>query len=298
MDVAHPGGGLPTRVSPSQVASFGSCQLRYYFATVLGWREPASPASTQGVLVHATLEHLYLLPPDQRTRDRAGQLLRERAQVLFADPGYEPFRADQQLATQAFAAVGNLFTLEDPAGLDVEQDGLESPVQAVLDGVSFGGRLDRRTGGAVPRITDYKSGAKPAPAYLADKLTQLYLYAAAELESGGQVAEVELLYLGGQGARVRRPVFPAVIRDARKSLVTMASTSQAALADLTFQARRSPLCQYCSFRRACPQFAVSAPTPGSGESDQILTGIGLVRRSRPEPEPLEPLVDSEQDLGW
>ena len=224
-------------------------------------------------------------------------MLREHAVARLENPEYASFRADPEVATKAKPAVANVFQVEDPASLDVDPDGLEAEVVATLEGVSFGGRLDRRTGGAVPRITDYKTGAKPQPAYLEEKLLQLYLYAAAEETAGRPAAEVELLYLGGDGSRVRRPVFPEVIASAGSSLAAMRAGSQEALADLTFEAHSSPLCRFCAFKPTCPQFARSVPPPGSDESNLVLAGRGLQRRQRPRPEPLEALVDTAADEG-
>lgn len=124
--VADGGDGLPNRVSPSQVAAFQSCQLRYYFATVLGWREPASRASTAGVLVHDALEQLYRLSSPERTPTVAEALLRERALTHFASPEYSSFREDRELAAGAFRAVANIFTVENPAEVEVEPAGLEA----------------------------------------------------------------------------------------------------------------------------------------------------------------------------
>jgi putative RecB family exonuclease len=294
--VASAGDGLPERVSPSQMAVFGSCPLRYYFRHVLGWQEKPSAASVTGTLVHDTLEQLYRLAREERTAERADRLLRDLAPVRFQRPENAEFAKDSDVATGAITGVQNLFVLEQPSDVDVAPDGLEADVTAVLNGVSFGGRLDRRTDGVVPRITDYKSSRRPAPAYLQDKLRQLYLYAAGEIAAGREIAEVELLYLGGHPARVRRPVFDAVIADAVNALAQMRTASEQALASSTFAARRSRLCNYCSFRRACPLFATSAPPPGTDDSNTVLTGTGLGRRTpRPRPEPLEALDDAAED---
>jgi putative RecB family exonuclease len=294
--VSTAGDGLPQRVSPSQIATWDSCQLRYYFTTILGWREPATRASTTGVLVHDALEQLYRRPPGERTQAIAEGLLRDRAAAVFDDAQYAAFGKDHTVADSAFRAVRNAFALEDPTAVELTSTDLEAEVLAVFAGVSFGGRIDRRSGGAVPRITDYKTGAKPPPPFLEGKLRQLYLYAAAELASGRPVAEVELLYLGGDGARVRRPVFGDVVADAVTSVVGMRSAAEKALANATFDAKKSSLCAFCAFRRACPQFAVSGPAPGSDESDRVLADRGLVRRRRPAPEPLDQLVDTEDEV--
>ncbi|TAK69441.1 MAG: PD-(D/E)XK nuclease family protein [Actinomycetota bacterium] len=284
VEVATRGEGLPAAVSPSQVTTYLSCPLRYYFATVGRWREPPSPATIAGSLVHDTFEALYREAPADRTRQRAHDLLRAEAAECFSAPENAPYARDPDVADLAKASVDGLFEVEDPTRVAVAATDLAAAVATEVGGVRFAGRLDRRSRGEVDRLTDYKTGQRPAAADLGDALRQLHLSAAALEVTGDPVDEVELLYVA-VGTRVRRPVYRAVLDDAVATLSTMRASSAESLQRNTWEARRGPLCRRCAFRRACPVLRHGAPAPGTADSDLLLTGTGLQRRSGPRPEP-------------
>jgi len=292
--VVSPGDGLPGRVSPSQLSTYESCPLRYYFGTVLGWRERPTTWTVAGNLVHDTFEALYRLPPGERRPDRAKALLQETAEVAFAAPETAVFRTDAEVAHRAQSGIENLYLLESPTTLAVDGADLEAPVDAEVAGVGFGGRLDRLTRDPYLRLTDYKTGKRPQPGHLGKALRQLFLYVVALRAAGVVVAEVELLYVVAN-ARVRRPVFPAVLADTERALWRMRTASEADVERSAWQARKSPLCGFCAFKPVCPVFRTGGPVPGSPESDAVLAERGLTRRSRPVPEPVEPDRDTSVD---
>lgn len=292
--VGSKGNGLPGRVSPSQVSTYESCPLRYFFATVLGWREGSTTWTVAGNLVHDTFEALYRLPAADRGPERARTLLGDIAQAAFAEPETAAFSRNEEVAHRAQSSIENLYVLESPTELTVVGEDLEAPVDADLAGVRFGGRLDRLTREPYARLTDYKTGKRPPPERLGKALRQLFLYAAALRAVGVAVAEVELLYVFAN-ARVRRPVFPAVLDDTTRALSRMREASQADLVRGGWEARKSALCGFCAFKPVCPVFHSGAPTPGSPESDAVLTERGLAQRRRPVPEPIELDRDSSVD---
>ena len=292
--VASPGDGVPGRVSPSQLSTYDSCPLRYYFGTVLGWREGPTTWTVAGNLVHDTFEALYRLPPDERSPARAQALLRQTAEAAFAAPETAAFRTNAEVAHRAQSSVENLYLLESPTTLRVDGADLEAAVDADLDGVRFGGRLDRLTREPYLRLTDYKTGKRPQPGHLGKALRQLFLYVVALRTVGIVVAEVELLYVFAN-ARVRRPVFPAVLADTERALVRMRTASEADVERSAWEARKGPLCGFCAFKPVCPVFRPGGPQPGSAESDAVLAERGLTRRSRPVPEPLETDRDTSVD---
>ncbi len=292
--VVSPGDGLPGRVSPSQVSTYESCPLRYYFGTVLGWRERPTTWTVAGNLVHDTFEELYRLPAAERGPDRAKALLQQTAESTFTAPETAAFRTDTEVHHRAHSAVENLYLLESPTTLPVDGADLEAPVDAEVAGVRFGGRLDRLTRDPYLRLTDYKTGKRPQPGHLGKALRQLFLYVVALRAAGVVVAEVELLYVVAN-ARVRRPVFPAVLADTERALWRMRTASEADVERSAWQARKSPLCGFCAFKPVCPVFRPGGPVPGSPESDAVLAERGLTRRSRPVPEPVEPDRDTSVD---
>jgi putative RecB family exonuclease len=293
--VADTGDALPSHVSASQLGSYRGCALRYYFESILGWRQPESAWTTLGTLLHDTAEELYRLPGDQRTRERAEQLLIAVARTMFANPTYLPYARDDDIRHRAEQGLNILFEIDQPATVVVACDDLESSLSVDLDGVAFTGRLDRRTRQPAGRICDYKSGKRPPPYLLAGKLTQLYLYAAAAQASGDPVDEVELLFLGGDGGRVRRPVYPAALDAAVAELTGMRSASERDLAKHRFTASPGPLCGFCPFKPVCPAHRTSAAQPGSDDSNTTLAQAGLARRGH-IPAPVEAVDSVERDL--
>jgi putative RecB family exonuclease len=76
-------------LSPSRASDFKTCPLLYRFRTIDRLPEPPSRAATRGTVVHAVLERLFDLPPEQRTVPIARDLvepvwqeLREQAPEL------------------------------------------------------------------------------------------------------------------------------------------------------------------------------------------------------------------------
>jgi CRISPR/Cas system-associated exonuclease Cas4 (RecB family) len=296
--VAETGASLPGHVSASQLDSYSSCGLRYYFDTVLGFRQPETVWTTLGTLLHDTLERLYRLEPGERSATTAVQLMVEVARGMFATPAYRQHADNREIRTRAEAALRNLFALETPSRLEVAPADLESAVTVELNGVAFTGRLDRRTRAPLRRICDYKSGRRP-PAYrLPDKLTQVYLYAAAARAEGDPVDEVELFYLGGDGGLVRRPVYPAALDAAVDRLTLMRRDTERDLAEGQFTATPTALCGFCPFKPACPAYNAGAAPPGSAESDARLATLGLRRRGhRPEAVELAEREREAEDLS-
>ena len=290
--VAAGADGLPTRVSASQLSAYKSCPLRYYFESILGWRQPESIWTTLGTLLHDTAEELYRLEPDERTPERARQLLVEAARALFAKPAYQQHGRNADIRQRAENGLTLLFEIDKPSTVVVAGDDLEAALNVELDGVPFVGRLDRRIREPIARICDYKSGKRPPPYLLTDKLTQLYLYAAAAEAADDPVDEVELLFLGGDGGRVRRPVYPAALSAAKSELISMRGSSERDLAELRFTAKPSPLCAYCPFKPCCPAHNAAAFEPGSNNSNSKLVQAGLARRG----DTLTPPVVVERDL--
>src|SRR6201991_1535166 len=62
-------------LSPSRAADFKQCPLLYRFRAIDRLPEPSSTAQARGSVVHAALEQMYRLPPDQRGRETAMTLV-------------------------------------------------------------------------------------------------------------------------------------------------------------------------------------------------------------------------------
>src|SRR6185437_8232966 len=84
-------------LSPSRAADFKQCPLLYRFRVVDRLPETPSRLQVRGTVVHAVLERLFALPPDQRNlaagRELVGPAWRDVSAAspelaeLFAGPG-------------------------------------------------------------------------------------------------------------------------------------------------------------------------------------------------------------------
>ncbi len=149
----------PPALSPSRAVDFRRCALLYRFRAIDRLPETPSPAALRGTVVHAVLERLHALAPDDRRPDAARDLAREvldelepddRA-LLGDDPGLAPL-------------LERYFALEDPRG--VTSEARELRVEVELEGpegpTPLRGHLDRLdTGPDGLTVVDYKSGRAP-----------------------------------------------------------------------------------------------------------------------------------------
>jgi putative RecB family exonuclease len=172
-----------------------------------------------------------------------------------ADPDFQALElsADQARAFrwQGWLAITGLWSLEDPAGVDVVST--EQRVTADLDGVPFVGVIDRvDRHGEQLIVSDYKSGALPGPRYRDGRLQQVMLYAAALTASTRQQPHrARLLYLGQRILNVT--VTDRRVEAATAKLAGTWNGITAACAAEAFEAKPGVLCGWCPFVEQCPE---------------------------------------------
>lgn len=271
--------GLPAVWSPTSVNTFLKCPLSYWWQYAQGWRTAPTAALAAGSLVHAVLEELLALDPDDRTRERAREIYSAAAAAMQTDMDS---RVDlDDLRRRAGTALTSYFELEDPRVVEVVPDGLERSVSATLSGVPMAGSVDRlefSVGGA--RVLDYKTGGAK-PRYAEAYWRQLMLYARMLDDMGVEVADVALMYLGEPFRLMVRPAPPGVTARVEEEIVEVAAQRAEFEASGRWPARTGRLCSYCPFRVACPAWSDrEVPVPGSVESTAILErGRELIRRT-------------------
>jgi len=279
VDVIQPeGASLPPRVSYSQLSKYEQCGLRYYFNYLASWSEPPTSALVGGNIAHDVIERLYRLPGEERTLERALDLLREHGPRMLKSSDYAKFADDNAMKSNVKEAVENLFKLETPSELVVAPEHLEMELEVEIDGVKFFGKVDRFTVDGVNRVTDYKTGKNPGR-YIDDKLKQPYLYALAfKMQHNIDIDEVELIFLNAKHIE-QRPVDFAIAEAMGVSLVRMRADSELAVSASAWEAKPGKLCSYCIFEAVCPAVTPEAAKPGSIESDNALIQLGLTRRN-------------------
>lgn len=252
-------------LSPSRASDFAQCPLLYRLRTIDKLPEAPQRATTLGTLVHAVLERLFDLPPAQRTRDAARDMVpTEWKKLLDNEPDIAALIADSADASQFFddarARLGTYFTLENPERL--APAGRELRLDASLDdGPAIRGvvdRMDVAADGAI-RIIDYKSGATPRSGYGQQAEFQMRFYAMLVHKSHGiRPSLMRLLYLRDGGVKELAPTdadlaaVEAQVRDTWADIQRRASTG-------TFPPKPSRLCGWCSFQAMCPEFGGVLP---------------------------------------
>lgn len=251
-------------LSPSRAAEFKTCPLRYRLRNIDRLPETPSPAAVRGTLVHAVLDELYDLPPDQRTPAAAEAILPGAwAHLLESEPGLGELFATSTEAEAWLASarplLASYFRLEDPATL--EPVWRERYVEVAIGDVRLRGVLDRLDVGADGdvRIVDYKTGASPLLAHEGAALFQLKFYALLLWRTRGVVpGQLRLIYLTDTTTLTYCPDADELAGFERTVLAVWDAIR---LALVTGDFRPSPgrACQWCDYRTLCPAFGGTPP---------------------------------------
>ena len=251
-------------LSPSRVKELRQCPLKFRLRNIDAVPEPPSPEALRGTLVHSVLEHLFDLPPAERTPARALAMLDERwAELQASREQTDIFASEEERARWLESAkplVSSYFVLEDPEWL--EPVGRERFVNAVLpSGLAVRGiidRLDQAPSGAL-RVVDYKTGKSPSPRFQDEYIFQMRFYAMAlHYERGVLPKRTQLLFLKDARALTFDPPEDTPARTAQEMDDAWAEIENRIEAD-RFEPRESVLCNWCSLHRLCPAKGGTAP---------------------------------------
>jgi putative RecB family exonuclease len=253
-------------LSPSRASDFKQCPLLYRFRAVDKLPAPPSPAAARGTLVHAVLERLFDLPPDQRTPQAAQALLGPQWDALVEE---EPelaamISADERLTPESWfddaqALIETWFTLEDPTRLEPAER--ELYVETELDGLVLRGyvdRLDVAADGAM-RVVDYKTGRSPSELFEGKALFQMKFYALVLWRLRGEVPRLlQLVYLGN-GEVVRYAPDEHDLLSLERNLKALWAAIERAATTGDWRPKTSRLCDWCDYRELCPAWGGTPP---------------------------------------
>jgi putative RecB family exonuclease len=271
-------------LSPSRAADFKQCPLLYRFRAIDRIPETPTRMQVRGTVVHAVLERLFALPPEQREPEAARAMVAPAwGEVLAAAPELAALfdsPSDPELDAwldSARALVDTYFALEDPRRvqpeacelrLEAELLGGETADPVLLRG--YVDRLDVAPTGEI-RVVDYKTGAAPREVFEAKVLFQMKFYALVLLRTRGVLPrQLRLLYLADQQALTYSPDEAELDRFERTLTAIWAAILRAARTG-DFRPNPGKLCQWCDHQERCPSFG-GTPPPYPGWIEAESTG--------------------------
>ncbi len=272
---------VPSALSPSKLSSFTTCALQFRFANIDRIPEPPTQATSRGTLVHAALEHLFTLPPDERVPTVADHCV----DVAFAAYRDHPEWTDLDLDDETEAAmvaearqlVANEFLLEDPSA--VTTMGIELKLEVDLGGLKLRGiidRLDLVDGELV--VTDYKTGRSPNDISARSRMQGVHVYSLmCERFFGRRPVRVQLLHLAEPVAVIAEPTEQST-RALERRLQAVWSAVESACEHEDFRPRPSALCGWCSFQQWCPTYG--------GDPARAAVDVEIGQRAASGQEPL------------
>lgn len=272
---------VPSSLSPSKLSSFTNCGLQFRFANIDRIPEPPTQATSRGTLVHAALEHLFTLPPDERVPNATDACVDAAFATYRDDPEWTDLQLDDETEAEMLAEarqlVRNYFRLEDPR--TVTPMGIELKLEVELGDLRLRGiidRLDLVDGELV--VTDYKTGRSPSDIGAKSRMQGVHVYALmCERFFGRRPVRVQLLHLAEPEAVIAEPTEQST-RALERRLLAVWSAVEGACETEDFRPRPSALCDWCSFQQWCPSFG--------GDPARALVDVQIDQRAAAGQEPL------------
>ncbi|MGW6444852.1 RecB family exonuclease [Lentzea sp. NPDC055074] len=252
------------RVTPAKLSTWTSCPRRFRMTYLDRPSPPRGGAwahNTLGAVVHNALKALFDLSPDRRTPDQAVALLNRQWKS-------EGFRDVDQAAEYRTRAQGWVHEYVASLDVDFEPLGVERWVSSPTDRIVAEGRVDRidhRDGELV--IVDYKTGRHVLTSDDARGSQALALYAlAARRTLRKPCRRVELHHLPSGSIAAWEHTEESLARHVRRAEeaadeIDLATETLKAGGDqeILFPPVTGRQCQWCDFRRSCPEGQEAAP---------------------------------------
>lgn len=277
---------LPTSLTPSKVASFKDCALRFRLNAIDRLPEPPSAPAMKGTLVHRVLERLFWeYEAGHRSLERALLLLDEEAPLFFAGDEFKslnlPPEEQPKLLKEFETFITNYFLLEDPNSINTV--GTELMLETKTGSLTLRGiidRLDKDENGDLV-VVDYKTGRAPGVNFEGNKLIGVHFYAhLCEEVLGKRPVAVKLLYLKEPVAITAIPS-QSSIRGMTIKTGAIWNAVEKACEKEDFRPNPGKLCSWCSYHEFCPAQGGVLPNPGQPQSVELAP----TRHTQPSADP-------------
>ena len=243
------------RLSPSRMNDFTNCPQLYKYRAIDLLPEPPSIDAERGKLIHSILEEIFELAMNERTYEKAVELLPSIwAKQLEDKPELGTLVLDEkEWFDRARALLTNYFSLEKPETFEstYRELHLERDISDEIYLHGYVDRLDIAPTGEV-RIVDYKTGKSPKPGWEEKALFQLRVYALLYWQNHGVLPRLlKLIYLGDSRVVESTPTEPQ-LKSTEKILNNIGQEILTAIESSDFPTKKSRLCDWCFFKTICP----------------------------------------------
>lgn len=245
----------PPHLSPSSIGTFNQCPLKFKYSKIDGKQEDPTEATLMGNFVHDVLETLYHQPAENRGIGEAKIIAARLWEEGWGDRVRPWVRGDDNIRMfrwKSWWCIENLWKIENPTYLS--PTGLEHELNGEIGGVRIKGFIDRfsQAEGEGFIISDYKTGKTPKKNWVDDKFFQLLVYSHLLESTGvGKAVGVELLYLK-DGVKFTKNVTDQELESVEKTIVETKLEIDKRCETEEFEAQKSILCNWCSFKKECP----------------------------------------------
>jgi putative RecB family exonuclease len=258
---------IPRRLSPAALDAYLTCPKRF----ALGWLREGrrqsleTPAMAQGKAIHAALEKIMGLEPEERSAENSEAALRS----VWAEERGQAFADREQEAAAGTESINLLRTMAEAGQLASKRVlAREQWVSFRLgSGIELYGKVDRidrsHSNPQGLEIIDYKTGRAPKDLEELDPreistAAEVYAVAATKM-SGWPVERVRFIYLRAEAGRneARLELEAEDLELAERRLDELVNRIAE---DSHFASTPGPQCQFCSYRLICPD---SDPVTGA-----------------------------------
>jgi len=240
---------LPLKyVSYSQVETFNTCSLKYYYRYVLGLTGTPSSALTFGQTLHRTLRdfHQSDLFQKEKTLDDLMKLYEHH----FIGEGYESiehkkqrFEEGKEILRQYFPKskelLGNPIYLERKFTIRINDVFLIGSID----------RIDQRDDKTF-EIIDYKTGEGKTKQREIENDAQLTIYAIAAKETIGINPDLLSLYFLERNVKVSTRRTEEQLKEKKEEIIKTVEEIQKS----DFPGKSGHWCEWCEFKRICPVY--------------------------------------------
>lgn len=261
-------GRRPFSLSPSRVADFKSCPQLFKYRVLDRLPERVDPSVLRGSLVHTVLERLYALPKEERTFERAREILATVGRLALDSENLSAETdmgdADAWLAGAASLLV-NYFRLEDPT--NIEADRVEWRIELAAEQYVLRGIIDRLE--VLPDgqwiLTDYKTGPSPPNWRSLDSFFALRFYALVCWRAYGQIPkELRLVHMREPEVLTLVPT-RQMLEALERQIEAVRAAIRRAWALNDWRPRPGRLCNWCPHRPICPAWSTELKSDTTDE---------------------------------